>query len=317
MDDPLVGQHGASLSPPSPPPGPAADGADVPALDKRLVGDLPCVVCKYSLKGISIRDACPECGTAVRATILSIVDPYASELRPLPHPLSVAAGLVLWSLGCAAAALLSWLPFAIGIQSYSWRLSLIGALGASALGAALLIRPSKDVKPQHTALALSAVALYIPLLLIAWRLTGPEWIIEMGRYPPLRSAAAGAASTPILLHLFAGVCVIGILAGLRPNARTLVARSLALRMGRVDRQTMLAMMGAVAIGGLGDLLFLLRPALSGPAADILSPISLILVILGASLATIGALGLVIDSLRIARSLLIPTPRLASLIRSGS
>ena len=30
-----------------------------------LLGSLPCITCRYDLKGISIRGVCPECGTPI------------------------------------------------------------------------------------------------------------------------------------------------------------------------------------------------------------------------------------------------------------
>src|SRR5436190_23878239 len=71
------------------------------ALGRQLRGDLPCVACGYNLKGLSIRSVCPECGTPVRATILSVVDPHAAELTPIRLPALVALGLLF----CAAGAL--------------------------------------------------------------------------------------------------------------------------------------------------------------------------------------------------------------------
>lgn len=39
-------------------------------LERILAGPLPCVVCRYDLRGISIRGLCPECGTATDQAII-------------------------------------------------------------------------------------------------------------------------------------------------------------------------------------------------------------------------------------------------------
>ena len=64
-------------------------------LASELTGDLPCVRCGYNLRGLSIREHCPECDAPVRATILALVDPRASELKPLRRPRLTGWGLVL------------------------------------------------------------------------------------------------------------------------------------------------------------------------------------------------------------------------------
>ncbi len=48
------------------------------------------------------------------------------------------------------------------------------------------------------------------------------------------------------------VLIAAIALGLRPNARVLVARSLVLRSGRVDRQTLLALAAAALLAAAGD-----------------------------------------------------------------
>src|SRR5581483_4291904 len=91
-------------------PGPSAAPPVPVVLGRELGGDLHCVVCSYNLRGLSIRAICPECGTAVRATILSVVDPHASILRPITFPRLTAAGVILWAAGAVAVAMMAWLP---------------------------------------------------------------------------------------------------------------------------------------------------------------------------------------------------------------
>jgi len=66
---------------------------------RQLTGDLWCIGCGYNLRGLSIRELCPECAMPVRATILGVIDPKAHELTPLKRPRMVGLGLIAWASG--------------------------------------------------------------------------------------------------------------------------------------------------------------------------------------------------------------------------
>lgn len=296
-------KHGVSDIPNSPPP-------TTGALGKQLRGDLPCVVCQYNLKGISIRDVCPECGTAVRATILAMVDPLAKELRPIQRPRLVAAGLITWGVCSFAAILLSWFPYVPGLAGSDWRLLVVAAGMMSAIGAFSFVRPHADIPASAKFAALLSVLLYVPALALVWEIAGPRWIVRPLAYPP---ESIEPSSARIYLRLALSGVLAGMLFLLRPNARLLVARSLALRTGRVDRQTIRAVALTLFAVALGDILLLISSRFLGVVADTIHMAGIILVIAGSALVTLGALGIMIDSLRIARSILVPTPSLAKLI----
>ncbi|MEM1424869.1 MAG: hypothetical protein AAGH64_12820, partial [Planctomycetota bacterium] len=78
--------------------------------DAMLTGELPCVTCGYELRGLSVRDACPECGTGVRATILAVVDPLADELAPMRAPSLTGVLIVSWALSSSIGV---WLIVAV------------------------------------------------------------------------------------------------------------------------------------------------------------------------------------------------------------
>src|SRR3954470_14312241 len=103
MPDP---QHTPGGAPKAPPPLDAVRAES--DIARELTGNLPCVTCRYNLRGLSIKSVCPECGTAVRAAILAAVDPYAPILQPLYAPRLAATGLMLWAGGALAAGLLTW-----------------------------------------------------------------------------------------------------------------------------------------------------------------------------------------------------------------
>src|SRR5262249_4476485 len=147
-------------------------------------------------------------------------------------------------------------------------------------------------------MAAIASLLYIPvaLLLISYHQTiynlgGPHYLT--GWLPPPDAAHALGA---------AGFLIAAIILLERPNARLLVARSLVMRTGRVDRQTLAAMAIAAWILALGAFLGSLRP---GVAADALRTFAALLIALGSLLLTIGVLGSMLDCARIAGAILIP------------
>ncbi|MEM7623588.1 MAG: hypothetical protein AAF235_10360 [Planctomycetota bacterium] len=77
---------------------PAAPKPGQPDVATALLGDLPCVNCSYNLRGLSVRAVCPECKTAVLATVLAVIDPKAEEFSAIGSPRVVAAGFVVWAL---------------------------------------------------------------------------------------------------------------------------------------------------------------------------------------------------------------------------
>ncbi|MGE3109093.1 MAG: hypothetical protein AB7G11_09725 [Phycisphaerales bacterium] len=296
-------------------PAAGSSSSDSPAppsttLGRQLFGDLPCFVCKYNLKGVSIRSACPECGTAVRATILAMVDPLARELRPIHRPGLVAAALAAWGFFAFVAACISWLAYVPGLAGLDWRIPLLVAGGLSGVGALCFVRPHDAIPARGTVFAALGVLAYVPLLYLAGQLAGPRWIFSEMHYPP---ASIEPDSNRLVLRLVFDATLGAMLALLRPNARLLVARSLAMRTGRVDRQTIRAMILTVGVTAIGDALQLLAPHFLGVVGDTIEMIGVVLVVAGSLLLTIGALGLMVDSIRIARTIVAGTPDLAAII----
>ena len=75
-----------------------------------LTGDLPCIGCGYDIRGLSVLSQCPECGLAVRATVLHRVDPSAEALRPMPTPRLTSLGIVAWTGFGLLTAIMLWAP---------------------------------------------------------------------------------------------------------------------------------------------------------------------------------------------------------------
>jgi hypothetical protein len=318
-DDPTSPRTPASqrATPPVPPPshprpGPAPLGAS-------LGGDLPCVVCGYNLRGLSIRSTCPECGTAVRATILAVVDPLARELRPVRSRWVVAGGLIVWSASALIAALLAWTPHladaaaAMGLghpRTPPVTLTMTTMVVLSGVGALALVSPHRALPRRNIMAALGAVLLYVPAAYLVWCLGD---LTQRRTLSPMLDAG-GLDAYRSQLRLLLDLCTIGIVLGLRPNGRVLVARSLALRSGRVDRQTLFAIALAAAVAAVGDAIHLFLANRGGNGThEIAFLAGTAFVAMGSALITGGFAGSTADCLRIARAVLSPGPSLAHVI----
>jgi hypothetical protein len=300
---------------PSTPNGDAATaGAARAELAFQLRGTLPCVRCGYDLGGLSIRGVCPECGTPIRATLLVVVDPHARELQPVKHSALVVTGLLAWSIGALGAALLEWwlrVGTLSGLElSTGWvRRSAMACAVISGLGALALVRPHARIAPRDIAAAALGVAGYVPLVVLS------AWIWT--RFGVMSAAPAVAGVAPPVEGTLARLAQAAVLAMmivcLRPNARLLAARSLLLRSGRVDRQTMFAMAAAVGVVALGHMANLIASRLQGRALDVTLGAGTVLVAVGWMLVTIGLIGVVVDIVRLCPVLREPAPTLRALL----
>lgn len=252
----------------------------------------------------------------MRATILALVDPHASEFEPIKRPRLIALGLVAWVFFALMVAALCWLPVPSGEMFNRWRLAIVACAGGSALGALALLRPHAGATRAATVMAGVAVCLYIPLAWLIWEATAPAWVTaRVGAYTPIMLLAH--ERSPTTLRVLIGVLASAIALLLRPNARLLVARSLALRTGRVDRQTILAIVAAAGVAILGELALRLADPLQGRAADVARMAGHILVPSGWALVTLGLVGSLVDAVRIAQAILMPAPSLGEVIEKGA
>lgn len=287
-------------SPGSPPPAPPEGGS---VIARQLTGALYCLGCGYNLHGLSIRANCPECGVPVRATILGIVDPHADELAPLLRPRLSAIGLCAWSMGAMIAVLMVWvLRSAEVIRSVSgvvWVPGFAPWLGAaglllSMLGAMTLVRPHRRVSRWEAVRAAVGVSIYAPLIFVYLTIYSS---IDGGAPSPLLNPGLGALGRS-MLRVFIFLLVGGIVWGLRPQAIGLAVRSVVVRTGRVDRQSMLTVLASLGIATLGDLLSVVSHYVQIGSGDIVSIVTLVVISLGSVLFTVGMVNIVVDTLRL-------------------
>lgn len=292
-----------------------------PRLDAALTGRLPCVVCGYELQGLSIRGVCPECGAAVRATILYQVDPDADEFKPMRTPRLTAWCLVICAVGSLLLMVAGWAPRLadiVGMMSLRRPPTALAA-GLSVLAAAVsgvcmlgLIKPSRETPLRRSFGVMIAALAFAPLAWAIWTIHGE---IDPVNPAPFIDPAWRPGGRRTMFRLIFGASAIAILLGFRPVARELVRRSLALRTGRVDRQTLFAMVGALLIAATGDVLHLIAGAL--PSAEttnsLLSVAGTMFVAVGSGFLTLGVVGAAIDSWRVRGAILTPAPSLRQII----
>lgn len=277
--------------------------ADRHAIARQLTGELFCIGCGYNLRGLSIRSNCSECGIPVRATILGIVDPHAEELAPLIAPRLVALGLNLWSIGAFLAVFVVWMLWLAQFFPNTPDIDRIvrivpwfgmGGLAISMLGGASMIRPHRSIKRLEAIRAAIGVSLYAPLILVY-----SELYLGIGLNSGLGISLGNDSIGKSVLRILLFVMTAGIVWALRPAAVGLAIRSVVVRTGRVDRQSLLAVLGAMGIGALGDVVHLITLALSrGMLHEALSMGSMVLLALGSVLFTLGLANICIDTLRL-------------------
>lgn len=293
---------------------PSDHSARPDSLARELTGDLRCARCGYNLKGLSVRSRCPECGLAIRATLLAKVDPHAAELRPISFRVPTALGLVVWAAAGLVAAAILWVLRAEDLamlfdftspisEAVSRRLGdlAVSLVAVSGLGAIAFIRPHAGIPPRQVVLAACGVAAYVPMTLALHRLVAE---FDVAIHAPYFGVAP-VSSSRVLLRLAIGACLMAIAMAIRPNARLIVARSMLLRSGRVDRQTLFGIAGAAGVAMLGDVIHLASTLGLGSLGSIARLVGTALVGVGSLLMTLGIFGLLVDAIRVMPAIIAP------------
>lgn len=294
----------------------------VSSLVRDLTGDLKCAQCGYNLKGISIRDVCPECGLAVRATILAVVDPRAGELRPVNRPRLVGAGLVAVPAFVLAAVLCLWgvrlSGFVEGLGGPRVPTESLGVVSVwlfvgATVSALALIAPVRGLAGIERLRAFGGVVALAGLTWAHWHVVGFTETSVPVLFGGVSDTLDGERSLWRLV-----VAAFGVLAilGLRPNALRLAYRSVVLRTGRVDRQPLMALVAAMGVAAAGDVLAVVFDGATGPIRDVMGWIGLVLIAVGSFLLTVGLWGIVVDTWRIRAVIVRPTVGLSDIMADG-
>lgn len=268
-------------------------------LARELKGNLPCVRCKYDLKGLTVKGMCPECGTSVRTTLLAVVDPQAKELRPIHSPRWTGIGLVVWATSALLATLCVWFLRAEDFMSrpasgspeeiLAW--SMLWLTGASGVGALALVCPHAGIPSRQRLAALLGVLLYVPLVVVLYY-THLRW--DASNRAPY-GLQVEVLPGRLALRLLASVFMAAILLLLRPNARLLSARWVLMRIGVADRQTMLALAVVVGVWTLGDAIRFASLHFHGGFDDTVRSVGTAIVLVGSLLFTAGLASAMLDA----------------------
>ena len=238
----------------------------------------------------------------VKATVLAVVDPLAEELAPITTPRLTALGLLLWPAGALLAACAVWALRAVELTPLGTWVRLprmwipLACFGLVLSGIALvpLVRPHRAISVFSSMRVTFAVLLYIPLVWGFWRLHAHLDVINPMPYASLTDPDTQRHAYRLAITLLAAL----ILTLTRHTARALAARSVVVREGRVDRQPILALIGAFLLTACGDGVHLLAVLSPSVSEDIIQPVSIILIALGSVLVTLGLFGLTRDGFRV-------------------
>ncbi|MFZ4574209.1 MAG: hypothetical protein ACOYN0_07410 [Phycisphaerales bacterium] len=271
-----------------------------PAVSPELDGDLLCRRCRYNLKGLSIRAVCPECSLPVRATLLAVVDPRANEIQPLHLPRITAVGLILWTHAAIVnAALVAFarghaMGLKVNVSSDFARVAPWFA-AAAGLGSLVLVAPHGGLSLRDRLAATIGTVCILSVAAAQWKL-----LVVLDRISPWISYDQPPSWDRLKWKLAADVALAVAMLALRPNARQLAARSLLMRTGMVNRQTLAALAAVAGICVLGDLLLVGARALGGSpglASGLLWSGQLML-LFGGALMIIGLIGAAVDAWRL-------------------
>jgi hypothetical protein len=169
------------------------------------------------------------------------------------------------------------------------------------VGALALVRPHAGMDRLRSLAAFVGVLAYVPLIYLAYAIhvrvdgTSPAPYVEPGRLTELRE---------MLRIMWIAVAAMIVLA-LQRNLRLLIARSLVIRTGRIERQAPQALLAALGIMAAGSLARL-AGAGAVDAWSLLTIAGTVLVAVGAMLFTLGLVGVLADCVQ-ARSAILRPP----------
>lgn len=312
-DDPQVeALSGFDGGEPAPTPPTTISAGRLEALSRELSRELPCIRCGYNLFGLSVRDRCSECGTPVRATLLAVVDPLAAELAPIYSPRILFSALCLWSSSTALAALCIWTIRALEFttaggtppQLIGWLGPVACALmGTAGIALVPVARPHSRLEPGTTIGVVVAVFAYLAIASLLWMI----FVNMDGQTPSLFASATADDGKRTMLRLACGAATAVAVLGLSRCWKSLQARSVLMRSGRLDRQSTPSLLAAIGIAAAGDIIWLLLKPEQDTSIEgsLVRIISIALVGVGSMLLTVGIVAIAIDVIKLRPVILAP------------
>lgn len=275
-----------------------------------------CRNCRYDLRGIRADGRCPECGLAVWESIRAAVDPKAAALPQLRNPAAVGDGL-LWLMVCIliAALLVMARPVALALETLDPRgagsLSRLappelrawsGLVALAGLYGVWLMLPPRGQEPgSRVRRDLARVAIGAGL-----------WSAGLGVEQLLRSGAMLRHGGMMLFgHAIAAAAATVVFLGIDGILRAIGERSRQYRTSHGGRQSIQAMLAAVAVGLVGDTLRTL--ALEGLVHRNLRVWGRNIMWIALIMLVIGMVYLVVNAWWIRRSLRRPPPLIADIL----
>lgn len=296
--------------------------------------DLPCVNCGYNLRGLGIITVCPECGVQVRQSLLFVVDPSRSHLKPLSEPSRLGRALVLITISLFFAVMVLWAPYIVALSDEvrnlgggvlrewpRWSPVLAGGL---ALMAFALVPPLKKPTDEEPSAEYAKGYRMFRLGLISWALLlaflgavdemWPQWWMK----PMFQGAPESGGAYRHVLRIALDVSAIMIVTGVRPVVRFLALRSLNHRVGQISRQGFLALTVALIVLWIADIARL-GVALafdSGTAWASLQAIAItadVVTLIGFAMITLAVANGFLDAMRLSRGMRRRTYQLEELL----
>ena len=193
-----------------PAPEPDAEGG-------RIMAELPCRDCRYTLIGRSVTDRCPECGLPVEASLHASIDLETIDGAALPNPrtVSAAAGLLaiatlIWAFGSTV----SWVSNTAAMFGFATPFPRNASWFVSVFSLAWLITAMFLVRQARTGWPGMASGMAVTAIFLA----GGAAMLVTGIAPYVPDSVAMILRSVVMILLVLGLCDVMDRAGRRALA---------------------------------------------------------------------------------------------------
>jgi len=302
--------------------------------------DLACIRCGYNLRGLDPSEVCPECGFEVRRSLLFVIDPSRNKVALLRRPRFLGLSLVLLVLFLFCAAAILWVaPILYLIDQLresanpiffrwpTWNPAYSGGFVLLAVCLTAMFNRPTDEQPlvSYThGLSLMRIGLlgWGGLLLVLG-------LYDHLQYTNLTNTRLVSMIKPLflpdqldlwrsVLRLGLDMSIIMIILGFRPIINFLGRRCVYHRVVQISRQGFHAMLVAVSIAGIGDLVRIFMGIVTrfGWLSDSKETILLVsstFIIVGSGMLTLALSNALWDAVRLHREMVRPVYSMDELV----